>query len=326
MALSDSEAVAYGFLTLCAEDMYGGPAGTTSPAPSPQIALAGWKILGYLTAQDVLIPATGSPRKRMAIDPTNRVYYGFIAQKISDPKAFVAAIRGTEAPVEWFIDAEFLPIPHPRYPNARVEQGFWGVYQTMSIADPATGATKYQHAAEGVEEIVGDGSIVVTGHSLGSALATYFTEGLALRLGAKVSACLFASPRTGDDAWAAIFDENVTGGYRLFNYILDIVPHVPTGADYATLSKATVIQPRGAQAGIRLDLVCNHHMLSYAALLDYAAEQQSGQDTSSPPCILGPASSIRESTEAWAFIVTECGIATEKARLLLEALHEANFV
>jgi hypothetical protein len=31
-------------------------------------------------------------------------------------------------------------------------------------------------------------------------------------------------------------------------------------------------QPRGAQAGIHLDLGCNHHLLSYCALLDYADE------------------------------------------------------
>jgi hypothetical protein len=77
-------------------------------------------------------------------------------------------------------------------------------------------------------------------------------------------------------------------------------------------------QPRGAQAGIRLDL------LSYCALLDYADEQKAGPDPSSPPCILGAASSIQETTVAWALIVTEAGVATEKVRLLLKDLHIAN--
>jgi triacylglycerol lipase len=87
---------------------------------------------------------------------------------------------------------------------------------------------------------------------------------------------LFASPHTGDPAWATIFDQMVSE-YRLFNYILDIVPHVPAVL-YGTLPKATVIQPRSAQAGIRLDLGCNHHLLSYCALLDYADEQKAGSD------------------------------------------------
>jgi triacylglycerol lipase len=325
MALSDSDAVAYGLLALCAENMYAGAPNSLNPPPASQIAAAGWKVVGYLTAQDVLIPSKLDPDQRLGIDHSKRVFYGFVGQNIAEPTAFVAAIRGTEALIEWFIDADFWLIPHPRYLGAKVEQGFWGIYQTMSLADPLTGATTYQLAAEGVEDLVGTGSIVVAGHSLGSALATYFTEALARRLGASASACLFASPRTGDPAWAAIFDQTVSD-YRLFNYILDIVPHVPTGDFYGALSKATVIQPRGAQAGIRLDLGCNHHVLSYSALLDYAQEQKAGPDPSSPPCILGPASSIRDTTEAWALIVTDCGIATEKVRLLLKGLHTANFV
>jgi triacylglycerol lipase len=317
-----SDAVAYGLLALCAENMYDGAPSLLNPPPASQIAAAGWKVVGHLTAQDILIPSKLDPDQTLRIIQNKRVFYGFVAQNIADPTAFVAAIRGTEALIEWFIDADFLLIPHPRYPGAQVEQGFWGIYQTMSLADPITGATTYQHAAEGVQQLVGNGSIVVAGHSLGSALATYFTESLARRLGARASACLFASPRTGDPAWTAIFDQTVSN-YRLFNYILDIVPHVPTGDFYGTLSKATVIQPGGAQAGIRLDLGCNHHLLSYCALLDYADEQKAGPDPSSPPCILGTASSIQETTMAWAPIVTEAGVA-EKVRPLLKGLHIAN--
>jgi hypothetical protein len=280
--------------------MYAGAPKSLNPPPASEIAAAGWKIVGYLTAQDVLIPSKLDPDQTLRIIQNKRVFYGFVAQNVANPTAFVAAIRGTEALIEWFIDADFWLIPHPHYLGAKVEQGFWGIYQTMSLADPITGATTYQLAAEGV-------------------------EALARRLGARASACLFASPRTGDPAWTAIFDQTVSD-YRLFNYIVDIVPHVPTGDFYGTLSKATVIQPKGAQAGIRLDLGCNHHVLSYSALLDYALEQKTGLDPSSPPCILGPASSIRDTTEAWALIITECGIATEKVRLLLKGLHTANFV
>ena len=72
------------------------------------------------------------------------------------------------------------------------------------------------------------------------------------------------------------------------------------------------------------DLGSNHHLLSYCALLDYADEQKAGPDPSSPPCILGPASTTRATTVAWALIVTEAGVATEKAKLLLKGLHTAN--
>ena len=113
----------------------------------------------------------------------------------------------------------------------------------------------------------------MTEHTFGSALTDLFNESPARRLEANATAPSFASPHTGDPAWAAIFAVNVSE-YRLFNYILDIVPHVPTGEDYAALAKATVIQPGSAQAGIRLDLGCNHHLLSYCALLDYAQDRR----------------------------------------------------
>lgn len=82
-----------------------------------------------------------------------------------------------------------------------------------------------------------------------------------------MSGCLFASPRTGDPAWADLFAVTVKD-YRLFNYILDIVTRVPT-LGYATLPNATVIQPSTAQAGIRLDILCNHHVIRYCAMIDY---------------------------------------------------------
>lgn len=87
-------------------------------------------------------------------------------------------------------------------------------------------------------------------------------------MGAGVSACLFASPRTGDGGWTALFDATVAS-YQLYNYILDLVTHVPS-LGYATLSKATVLQPSTAQAHIRLDVLCNHHVLCYCAMIDFA--------------------------------------------------------
>ena len=49
----------------------------------------------------------------------------------------------------------------------------------MSLAAPATGVTTFQNAAEGIAKTAGAGTVTVTGHSLGSALATYLTDDLA---------------------------------------------------------------------------------------------------------------------------------------------------
>lgn len=331
-----TDAVDYGLLAMVAEDMYSADAPTNSPAslypkPDPRIAAAGWTVVAYLTAQDAILPQRGAMVRTMDIDHGKRVFYGFLARDAAGPAAqpsYVVAIRGTEGLVEWFIDAKFVPIPHPSYPNARVEQGFWGVYQTMSLADPKTGATTHQNAAEGVAELVGTGSVVVTGHSLGSALATYFTDALAVRIGARASACLFASPRTGDATWAGVFDGHVQS-YQLYNYIIDLVPHLPPAGpptNYVTLSKATVLQPDAVQADIRLDLLCNHHVVCYCAMLDYAKTMAAmtpcpAQDASEWACVFGPHSPLPNAAKALALVVTDAGIASDRAIALLKVLH-----
>ncbi len=327
-----TDAVDYGLLAMVAEDMYSATAPTGSqeslyPTPDPRIAAAGWTVAAYLTAQDAVLPQRGAAVRTMGIDHGRRVFYGFLARSAAAPPArpsYVTAIRGTEGFVEWVIDAEFNPVPHPRYPKARVEQGFWSIYQTMSLADWTTGVTTHQNAAEGVEKLIGANPVVVTGHSLGSALATYFTDDLAARIGARASACLFASPRTGDATWTGLFNSHVRS-YQLYNYIIDLVPHVPS-LGYATLPKTTVLQPDAAQADIRLDLLCNHHVICYCAMIDYQKTQTAmtpapAQDASEWACVIGPCSPLPNSAKALAFIVTEAGVASDKAIALLKALH-----
>jgi hypothetical protein len=246
------------------------------------------------------------------------VFFGFLARNTDDPTVYAAVVRGTDGIVEWMIDAEFLLIPHPRHPGVRVEQGFWNIYQTMSLAHPVTGLTTHQNAAEGVAQIVGAGDVTVAGHSLGSALATYLADDLAERLGAKVSACLFASPRTGDQAWASLVATTVRQ-YRLFNYILDIVTHVPS-IGYATLPNPTVIQPATAQAGIRLDIFCNHHVICYCAMIDYAiSPPTTAADASSKACITQPPMS--EAAKGLAIVINEFGIGNERSIAMLKAVH-----
>jgi len=327
MSITDSQSVSFGLLTMYVEDMYNAAPGSLNPPADPRIAASGWTVVGYLTAQDVLFPAKGAPNQRLSINGAKRVFFGILAKNGAVTNSYIAVIRGTDGFVEWLIDGEFLLIPHPRHAGVMVEQGFWNIYQTMSLADPATGLTTHQNAAEGVAKVVGTDTVVAGGHSLGSALATYFADDLAERMASKVSACLFASPRTGDSAWANLFAATVTD-YRLFNYIIDIVTQVPT-LGYATLPNATVIQPSTAQAGIRLDILCNHHVICYCAMIDYndtMAAPTTAEDASCKSCILGPTSTMPESAKAMAVIINEFGVGSEKALVMLKALHTVSMV
>ncbi len=81
--------------------------------------------------------------------------------------------------------------------------------------------------------------------------------------------------------------------YRLFNYILDVVPRVPLGLGYSPLPRRTVIQPATAEANIRVTIECNHHVICYCAMLDYEGTMRATTpvpqgEADSATCILGP--------------------------------------
>jgi hypothetical protein len=246
--------------------------------------------VAYITGQDALF-AKG-PLQTLG----RTVCYGYLAKRGTGD--FVAAIRGTDGLVEWIEDGEFplFPYkPHLALPTEQgpvsVEQGFWVIYAGVKLLTPES--VSLGSLAPAIAQAVGTtGTVTVAGHSLGAALATYLTLDLARDgLSSRVSACLFASPRTGDKAFVDLFDRTVTD-YRLFNYLLDVVPRVPLGLGYQPLPRRTVIQPATADANIRVDIACNHHVICYCAMLDYEGTRQAttpvpAGEESSAACILG---------------------------------------
>ena len=291
MPISDANAVDFGFLVVYAEDMY--VPNQTQPHDEPRIAAAGWDVVGHLLARDSVLPdpstlAAGlSPKVQLG--PT--VFYGYLARSQKDQGAYAVAIRGTNGFAEWVIDAEFVPVPTPSAPGAKAEQGFWGIYDSMTLVG-LTGIQVGAKAADGIAQVVGAGVVTVCGHSLGSALATYLSYDVAKLLGARASACLFASPRTGDQAWATAYATTVAD-YRLTNYVLDVVPYVPFDAppiQYSTLPGATVLLPSTAQADIRFDLSCDHNLICYCAMIDYVDTKKrfDAEDAAAWQCIIGP--------------------------------------
>lgn len=325
MTITNSQAAKLGHLSIYAMDMYTAlspawipvstPPATAAPPPvpnrltppsDPRIAGEGWNVVAYIVAQDALFQSGKS------IIGGTEVYYGFLAQSQSatDPSRFVAVVRGTAGILEWIEDAEFVPVPHPALAGATVEQGFWGIYASMHLLD-ANGRPIGGCAADGIASVVRGGTLTVIGHSLGSALSTYLTYDLADpgRLGSRVSACLFASPKTGDGAFVGAFDKSVAD-YRLFNYILDVVPRVPMELGYATLPRATVLQPATSEASIRLNPFCNHHVVSYCAMLDYEGTMDdpavlvTDDDKACAACVLAPETAAPTLAKLFAFTAT----------------------
>jgi triacylglycerol lipase len=294
MPFTNTTAAASGLLAMHAMDMYRMQLHSLTPIPAAGLTAAGWQVVAYVTGTDTVLRRGVAGPMQMAGTTT---CYGFAARNAAGELAVV--IRGTDGFVEWIEDAEFVRIPYrpatalpAGTPPITVEQGFWGVYASLQAIDP-TGVALGALAPAVVALAGATGPVTVVGHSLGSALATYLTLDLARGgLGARVSACLFASPHPGDQAFVTLFDQTIPD-YRLFNYILDIVPRVPPGLGYAALPRRTVIRPSTAEAAIRFDIGCNHHVICYCAMLDYEETEKATTpvppgEESSKVCILGP--------------------------------------
>ncbi len=276
MMLSNAQAAEFGVLVQYAMDMHIAARDSLTTPPDPRLSPR-WKIVGYITGTDCIFRAG-----RTAV-LCSSVCYGYVA---TDGSMFVAVIRGTEGILEWIEDGQFLAVPHPV--AGRVESGFFGVYSSLKYQPVGGGPVA---VSLGIAHEVDQGELIVLGHSLGSALATYLTFDLAASLGDRVQGCFFASPRTGNADFAKAFDARVNT-YQVWNYELDVVPRIPRGPDYTDLPRVTWIGIEAAQAKISFDLACHHHVLCYAAMLDYDLLNWSKMppaDRACAACIRGPA-------------------------------------
>jgi hypothetical protein len=248
---------------------------------------------------DTILP--GHPKAGPAPDPKLEAAtrYGTVVR--TSPTEVVVALRGTDGYMEWFEDADFPFVDYQPLTavaggtaGVKVERGFWGIYQSFTLFDPTGKSLGSLPVA--LPGLVGpNDSVVVSGHSLGAPLATYLTLDLALgTLKGRVRGCYFASPHPGNAAFAALFESILSSNYIVYNYMLDLVPGVPTtGIGYRPLNNVHIITPDTAQAEIDLGVGCSHHIVCYLSMLDYAQTMAAlnpvpHEEASSYVCILGP--------------------------------------
>ncbi|NVZ21513.1 lipase family protein [Pseudomonas costantinii] len=279
-------AAPYALLVMYAWDMCDINPRQIPPQIDARIAETGWNVVGFISgSDDILVSGLGLRSTMLGAtdDQRSRVCYGYVAQRnVQGQDQFVVAIRGTDGAQEWGDDLDFLMIDHPN-PNAGlVDQGFWEIYKTMQFH--GLNGVQPVPLALGISQLTAANPPMVLGHSLGSALATYLTLDLNLQ-NCNASACLFASPRTGNKTFVNFFETQVSN-YDLFNYALDVVPTVPKCdvlhfSDYYPLLQAKTIPADCSSFEIRNNPLCNHHLICYTALLDPLAYEQAIAD---PDC------------------------------------------
>lgn len=148
--------------------------------------------------------------------PTIEVYTGAAAIVMETENAYVIAFRGSRSIQDFVCDAEF-----PRTPTSfgGVHYGF---YRDIESIMPRIYSTSVDVYSQSYKK-----PIVITGHSLGGALAILCARALAERNVPVLAVYTFGQPRVGDFEFAAGYDAVLADQtYRVVNQC-DIVPRVP---------------------------------------------------------------------------------------------------
>ncbi|KAL3812824.1 hypothetical protein ACJIZ3_014092 [Penstemon smallii] len=153
-----------------------------------------------------------------------RCLQGFVGVS-TDLNATVIAFRGTQerSIQNWVEDLYWkqLDINYPGVDDAMVHHGFYSAYHNTSLRPGVLSAVQK------AKEIFGNTKIIVTGHSMGGAMAAFCGLDLRLTLGDHhVQVMTFGQPRIGNAAFATYYNQLVPNTIRVTNGH-DIVPHLP---------------------------------------------------------------------------------------------------
>jgi len=248
-------AIQYANLVLIAESI--SPGAAYAPSDIAKITAAGYTFLQTIYGDDL---ATDIDAHLGSI-----VTFGFLA--VSASKELVAIVRGTDTILEWLHDGAFLMMPSPIHGSqGTTEDGFTAVYKSLRIG-PANGTPA---AVDSIKSYLDAGTattVTVSGHSLGGALATLLTLDVALNTTCtSPTSYTFASPRTGDHAFAGGYNAAVPNSFRVANR-QDIVPKLPPflPLPYEHVNTECDLVP--GQHTIEPNILCMHHLTSYLWLM-----------------------------------------------------------
>jgi len=285
--LDPDQAAFYGQFVAAAYDMY--TADEHNLQPAPKSIPPGWELSAWINMSDFLFQIK---------DPK---FYGIVVHEIAHPDNRIIAIRGTEGIIEWLDDAaSIVMVPFKQVPSAgRVAFGFDNIYATMKVvpvpyAAPGQAATAVsvpqltgsfgdqleqlalrREAERGVEHEFAacrsrrDRPTTVTGHSLGSALATLFVLENSVKQKFDISLIsTLASPRVGNLEFKQLFDALPLTSWRIVN-IRDVVPKIPPTIRFILdYEHVDVAYSFDSAVFARKNLGCYHSVDTYLHWLD----------------------------------------------------------
>jgi len=158
--------------------------------------------------------------------------FGFIVQRtpVANPPQVFVVFRGTREDAEWVDDFDHDQVPFMGNDNlGKVSDGFNKIY--TGIHNPQNIPSIQKTVLQTLQSCPPNAQIFITGHSLGSSLATLAALHITTATAFKPTLCTFASPRVGNSKFAALFQNIVA--YRIANSE-DIVPTLPPAATQLT--------------------------------------------------------------------------------------------
>lgn len=191
-----------------------------------------------------------NPAMTAMVKDTN--IFGLMGRNTSSRTAFVS-FRGSSDLSDWLADFDVIPATYlPVSGFGQVHGGFQDVYECVraSIAANLAGAT------------AGCEKILVTGHSLGAALAVLAAPDISRAVPpipantAEPRLVTFGGPRVGLPDFAAAFNAAIESCFRVVNF-LDIVPLVPP-APYVHVGAEIAVDSGGP-----VDVGWRHSLVAY---------------------------------------------------------------
>ena len=184
--------------------------------------------------------------------------FGLVAWNALEQTALVA-FRGTKSIWEWIADVDAIPVPYlPVHNTGLVHMGF---------------ALVYEHVRANVAKLLNTGCkgakrILVTGHSLGGAIAILSGMDIVKNVpfGVAPELYTFAGPRAGDPIFAEHYKALIPTCNRVVNF-MDVVPQVPVPPLYEHAGTEVLVH-----GGFKpLDVTYAHHLTTYLAGLQKLA-------------------------------------------------------
>jgi predicted lipase len=284
--LDKQQALFYGQFVQAAYTMYANPQSADPLRPEPSGIPAGYELGAWILMSDFVLTLT------------EQKFYGIVAHSVDNPDERIIAIRGTECAMEWIDDGATVPVPFHQVPSAgRVASGFDKIYSTLKVvkynrpgvAALAVGAVTEtfsgsfaeqleqlaisREAERGIAPAVAGTRVrrptVVTGHSLGSALATLFVMENDSKGKFDIGTlCTFASPRVGAMEFVHLFNQLPINCWRIVN-LPDLVPklpfHFPVLFDYGHVNDEYSFD---SSSFAKKNLLCYHILETYLHWLD----------------------------------------------------------